>query len=49
MELWILLALHAKALILCQVPVKDIQLDRRHCIEIAFEDLHWLIMPAYIN
>ena len=42
-------ALDAKALVLCQVPVKNVQLYCRHGIEVPFENLHRLVVPANID
>src|SRR5260370_21349535 len=42
-------ALDAETLILCQVPVKDVQLYCRHRIEITFEDFQRLVVAADID
>ena len=44
-----LLTLDAKALVLCQVPVKDVQLYCRHSIQIPFEYFHRLVVPANVD
>ncbi len=42
-------ALDAETLILCQVPVKDVQLYCRHRIEITFEDFQRFVVAADID
>ena len=49
MELRKLLTLDTESLILSQMPVKNIQLDRRHRIEIALENLRRLIVTGDID
>ena len=49
MEFWKLLALDAKALVLRQVPVKNVELDRGHRIEIAFKNLNRLEVTGNVD
>src|SRR5205814_10577128 len=44
-----LLAFDAETLVLSQMPVKDVQLDCRHRIEVPFEHFHRLVMTADID
>ena len=44
-----LLALDAKALVLCQMPVKDVQLYCRHGIEVPFENFHRLVVTSNVD
>src|SRR5258706_5211755 len=48
-ELGELLTFDAKALVLGQMPMKDVQLYRGHRIEIPFEDFHGLVVTADID
>ena len=43
------LALHAEALVLGEVPVQDVQLHRRHAVEVALQDLHGHEVPGGID
>src|SRR5687768_11850675 len=43
------LALDAESLVLGQMPVKNIEFDGRHCIEIACENLGRLIVAGDID
>jgi hypothetical protein len=49
MELRKLFALDPKTLVLSQMPVKHIELDGRHAIEVPLQNLHRLIMAAYVD
>src|SRR5215831_9249243 len=49
MQLGKFLALDSKSLVLGQVPVKDIQLDRRHGVKIPLEHFHGLVVTRHIN
>ena len=42
-------ALDAKALVLCQVPVKDVQFYCRHGIEVPFENFHRLVVTGDVD
>src|SRR5215472_5614367 len=42
-------ALDAKSLVLSQVPVKDVELDRRHAVQIPLEYFHGLVVTGHIN
>jgi hypothetical protein len=43
------LAFDPEALVFGQVPMQDIELNRRHCIEIPFEDVDRLVVAPYVN
>ena len=49
MKLRKLLTLNTEALVLGQMPMKDIQLHCRHCIEVAFENFHGLKVASDID
>ena len=49
MQLGKLLALDTKALILGEMPVKNIQLHRGHRVEIAFEHFHGLEVTSDVD
>ena len=49
MEFWKFLALDAKALVLREVPMKHIELDGGHGIEVALEHLGRLIVPGDVD
>src|SRR5262249_7769466 len=43
------LALHAEPLVLRQMPVKNIHLDRGHAIEIPLQYIQWHEVATYID
>ena len=49
MELGKLLTLDTKALVLGQMPVKDVELDCCHRIQIPFENFHRLEVAGDVN
>src|SRR5215471_704149 len=49
MQLGKFFALDSKSLVFGQVPVKDIELDRRHGVKIPFEHFHGLVVTRYVN
>ncbi len=49
MKLRIAAALDAKALILGEVPVQDVELQRRHAVEVSFEDLRRNPMTRHVD
>src|ERR1051326_561006 len=43
------LALDPKSLVFSQMPVKDIELDRGHCVKVSLEHFHGLVVARHIN
>src|SRR5262245_8961858 len=49
MQFWIFFTLNSETLIFSQMKVQDVEFHCRHCIEITFDDLHWLPVTANID
>ena len=39
----------SESLVISEMPMQDVHLDRCHPVKIAFDDLHGLPVPCYVN
>ena len=49
MKFGIFAAFDPETLIFGEMPVEDIQLDSRHAIKVALDDLDWLPVPGHVD